>query len=153
MATEIAPRRSPASGPVGLISQAVNAIALSNETCTPKALVEYARPKDSPLHSQFEWNDKVGGEAFRELQAASMIRSVRLISETGKSGPAYVSIRLTEDGNRGYVPVKTAMDSEVGRAMVLQEAKAYLVGGRHRYAFLTEYAGVWQAIDEAVTEE
>lgn len=153
MATELAKRRSPNSSPTALISAAVNAIALENETCTPKALVAYARAKDSPLHNQFEWNDKVCGEAYREFQAAAMIRSIRLVSDTGKSGPAYVSVRLTEEGNRGYVPVKTAMDSDVGRAMVLQEAKDALTGYRRRYAYLTELTGVWEAIDQAIEED
>ena len=37
---------------------------------TPKRLVDANRAEDAPLHGEFEWNDTVAAEAYREGQAA-----------------------------------------------------------------------------------
>jgi hypothetical protein len=49
----------------------------------PTAVVSYARPKRSPLHDEFEWNDKVAGEQFRLQQARRLIRVTVRRSPTG----------------------------------------------------------------------
>jgi hypothetical protein len=44
-------------------------------------LLAAARPKDSPAHSGFEWNDKKAGHEFRLIQARGWIRRVTIIHE------------------------------------------------------------------------
>lgn len=44
-------------------------------------LLDAARPKDSPAHKAFEWNDKKAGEEYRLTQARHWIRRVRIIHE------------------------------------------------------------------------
>lgn len=58
---------------------------------TPQSVVDIARPKGSPLHSHFEWNDKVAGEKYRLSQAGELIRSVRL--ERGDGREKFGSLR------------------------------------------------------------
>lgn len=45
---------------------------------TPSQVVDAARSTNSPLHSYFEWDDKVAANKFRADQADDMIRSVRV---------------------------------------------------------------------------
>lgn len=45
---------------------------------SPELIVEAARPKTHPLHGRFEWNDKIAGHEYRLIQAAEMIRSVKV---------------------------------------------------------------------------
>lgn len=69
---------------------------------TPIAVVEDARPEESPLHHRFEWDDLVAGELFRLNQAAALIRSVHVtIQVPGRKEPsrvrAYVSTAGSEE--------------------------------------------------------
>lgn len=56
----------------------LQAIYDRNRYLTPQLVVEEARPKTHPLHSQFEWNDRIAGEKYREQQASELIRSVKI---------------------------------------------------------------------------
>lgn len=38
-----------------------------------KSLLDASRPEDAPLHSEFEWNDSIAAEKFREGQARNII--------------------------------------------------------------------------------
>ncbi len=44
----------------------------------PEAVVEAARPEDSPLHECFTWDDRIAGEAWRLQEARVLIRTVRV---------------------------------------------------------------------------
>ena len=56
-------------------------------------VVECARPKNSPLHSAFEWSDKKAAHEYRLNQARTLIRAVIIVSDDGKkSDPVYVHI-------------------------------------------------------------
>ena len=44
----------------------------------PKDLVDASRPKDAPLHNEFEWDDRIASEKYREVQAGYIIHSVRV---------------------------------------------------------------------------
>jgi hypothetical protein len=44
-------------------------------------LVEAARPKESPAHKAFEWNDTKAGHEYRLIQARQWIRRVTIIHE------------------------------------------------------------------------
>ena len=67
------------------ITKGVTQIAqeLYNESGSVKTedLVERAKPKDSPAHRGFEWNDKKAGHEFRLIQARQWIRRVTIIHE------------------------------------------------------------------------
>ncbi|MGA0909049.1 MAG: hypothetical protein ACO3QS_06425 [Burkholderiaceae bacterium] len=48
-------------------------------TIKPAAVVNEARPEDAPLHPAFEWRDPVAAEQWREHQASTLIKVVRVI--------------------------------------------------------------------------
>lgn len=50
---------------------------------TPPAVVDAARPEESPLHSCFEWDDGRAAEQYRLVQAGTLIRRVRVTVITG----------------------------------------------------------------------
>jgi hypothetical protein len=45
-----------------------NTIGLTNEN-----LVNASRPEDAPLHNEFEWDDTIAAEKYRNVQAGKMI--------------------------------------------------------------------------------
>ena len=48
---------------------------------TPSALVDAAKPKDSPAHDGFEWSDKKAGHEYRLWQARGWFRRIEIRSE------------------------------------------------------------------------
>lgn len=69
---------------------------------TSVAVVEAARPEESPLHHRFEWDDHVASDLYRLTQAAALIRSVHVtIQVQGRKDPsrvrAFVSTTTTEE--------------------------------------------------------
>jgi hypothetical protein len=63
----------------------LNRIKLRDAALTARAVVEESRPDDAVLHPIFEWDDTRAAESYREHQATSLIRSVRLIAEPDDS--------------------------------------------------------------------
>lgn len=67
-----------------------------------KAVVDAARPLDSPLHNKFEWDDTVAAEHYREGQARRLIRTVRVVhQQTQQSYAAFVHV-VVEGKQEGY---------------------------------------------------
>ena len=48
-------------------------------TIRPAAVVDEARPEEAPLHRAFEWRDPVAAEQWREHQASTLIKVVRVV--------------------------------------------------------------------------
>jgi hypothetical protein len=72
---------------------------------TPKAVVQAAEPKSAPLHPLFEWRDKVAGNMYREWQARTVIKSIKVeyLTEEGttRDRPGFLNVRvMEEDGTR-----------------------------------------------------
>lgn len=120
---------------------------------TPGAVVEAARPDDHPLHGQFEWDDSVAGAAFRCVQAAQMIRSVKIIVERQAGSDeehkvrAWLPARYAGDSDAtpgSYLPT-TAIEAPESRAFLLRQMRREAEAFRRRYSHLSEY---WEFLDE-----
>ncbi len=61
------------------VQEVVNKIYAEVGEVRPSALVEAARPKSSPAHNAFEWDDSKAGEEYRLIQARTWIRNVQII--------------------------------------------------------------------------
>jgi hypothetical protein len=114
---------------------------------TPSALVEASRPEDAPLHGEFEWDDAVAAERYRENQAGYIIRSVEVVVQ-GVEQPvrAFVSVDV-EGGGKVYEDVLAVVQNATKSAALLREAKAELASFRRKYKALEELAEVFAAID------
>ena len=116
--------------------------------CTPSALVDAARPKRSPLHDRYVWNDTEAGELYRLEQARAQLRTVRVvIDDVRQDAPAFVVVRVaTDDGStvRGYQPLRVALMSAVTREQVLADATRLLEGAWGRVASLEAALGEGQ---------
>lgn len=63
------------------VTRAVQTLVDDHGEARPSALVDMARPKTSPIHSAFEWNDKKAAEQYRLIRARNWIRTVRVTYE------------------------------------------------------------------------
>lgn len=92
---------------------------------TPQLVVDTARNPEHPLHSRFEWDDSVAGEAWRRQQAHELIRKAKVVyreadeSTPEKSVRAFVAIRAEE----GHVfdPVEEVAEDPFRRKLALAD--------------------------------
>lgn len=138
------------------LQQSLESLANQNGgELTPSAVVDYARPKTSPIHDRFTWNDKEAGEKFRLMEAAMMIRSVRISFEDdggNATAPvrAWVNIRERHDEPGVYIPIQKALTSSETSSMILDQAKREADAFRQKYASLSAARKLVEAIGEFV---
>ena len=81
------------------VQEVVNKIYVEVGEVRPSALVEAARPKSSPAHNAFEWDDSKAGEEYRLIQARTWIRNVQIIVDEQPERLIHMpSIVRDEDG-------------------------------------------------------
>lgn len=115
----------------------------------PEIVVESARPKASPLHSRFEWDDGKAGDAYRLWQARQLIKVVVEIIP-GMNEATEVFVSLSPDRKEsGYRITTEVLSDEQLREQLLQDALAEMNVFRIKYARLKELSGVFNAIDKA----
>lgn len=138
------------------LQQSLEAVAQRNGGyLTPSAVVAYAKPKSSPIHDRFTWDDKEAGEKFRLFEAACLIRSVRISYEKDNGEPsapvrAWVNIREKNDEPGVYIPIQRALSSAETRDAILEDAKRDAEAFRKKYAGLQAAKKIVEAIGEFV---
>lgn len=114
----------------------------ANARLTPPDVVNTARDPLHPLHHRLEWDDSKGGEKYRLVQAAELIRSVKITyAETSKGGPKHVRafhsvIRV--DGP-SYLPIEDIAVDPFTRELVLRQAEREWRELRRKYGHLEEF--------------
>lgn len=129
------------------VGQTIEKIEERDGFCHPAALVNEARPEDSPLHPLCEWDDHTAAERHREDQMRRVISSLTVVGAPVKDSPAFISVRIsTEKGS--YISTVRAKENRQYLDFALMEAKRQLSYVRRRYGMLKELQEVWKAIDE-----
>jgi hypothetical protein len=129
----------------------------SGGALSPRAVVEAARDPDSPLHSEFEWDDSTAAEGFRLVQAGALIRRVRikLIVEDEKTktvsfqvSRAFESVpKLRGKDSGSYVAIEQIADQPDLRNDVVADVLRQLKMLRKKHEKLEALAGVWEEVD------
>jgi len=139
--------------PAQVVGEAVERIAATHGGVTPAMLVEHARPKTAPLHPAFEWDDGVAAEEWRRTQARYLLRMLVIReADAGEAQPpepirAFVSV-TTQEGERRYLSVVTAMSDAEMRFQIVERAWRELLEWRARYLNYQEFADIFRAVDE-----
>lgn len=118
----------------------------SLEKLTPQNLVDLARDEKSVLHSDFEWNDTIAGEKYRNIQASEMIRLLVIETEDANIEPIRVFQKVEE--THVYEPTKMIVQQEDKYQSLLKQAKADLEVFRKRYHSLVELQEIFEQIDK-----
>lgn len=126
-------------------------------TLKPVDVVDAARPDDSPIHSQFEWDDDTAAEQWRLHQARNLINAVVISYPVGSREQVehrvFVSLSTDRQKDAEGYRLMTDVMSDVGhRSQLLADAKRDMIGFKSRYRTLTELADVFAAIDHVVQE-
>ena len=123
----------------------LTAIYRNHGELTPELVVEEARPLDAPLHHRFEWDDTVAGEAYRKVQAAELVRSVRIQIPDAPSGErryvrAFQSFHEAGDRRTGYIPTEELVQDELLTKILLKELQREIGDLKRKYGHLMEFA-------------
>ena len=120
---------------------------------TAKNLVEASRDVNAPLHNEFEWDDTVAAEKWREEQAACIIRHL-IIVETEYEAPHYKDRAFVHTGEKetGYVPLKDALSNKKWKENLLKAAYKDMEIFRAKYHRLEELSDVIKDIDQILSK-
>lgn len=118
---------------------------------TAKNLLDASRDEDAPLHSEFEWNDTVAAEAYREVQAMNIIRMICIAPEKEEKEPtrAFFKISVPRTYEGTHIILKNADKRSALLDVALKELEAF----RRKYAMLSELAHVFASIDEVTDKQ
>jgi hypothetical protein len=110
---------------------------------TPAQVIEAAKPKKSPIHDFFEWDNEVAGEKYREWQARYLLGRIEVVitvdgdEQDIKAFHNIVTV-VPEDGSegreRGYVTVADLRENPDYLDIVLEDAKKEIVFWEKRYS-------------------
>ncbi len=123
----------------------------------PEQVVDAARPKNSPIHDLFEWDDSTAAERYRLSQARNFVNhlEVVVISHSGeRTTKAFHSVIVThgDTRERGYCSLETIVENEDLNAQVIRKALGELTYWRDKYSEYKAYPElqiVFKAIETA----
>mgnify|MGYP003150889521 CR=1 FL=1 len=72
---------------------------------TPKKLVELAKPKRSPIHKYFTWDNKECGEKYRLYEATHIIKAIVIVIE---DEPVKAFHSIIKGQSREYISLEEA---------------------------------------------
>lgn len=117
-----------------------------NNELTPDQVVAEATPESHPLHDRFEWNDAVAGHEYRKVQAAELIRSVKIVyRETPAGEPVKVRAFVSTSSDAGsksqaYHPTEKVLQDDFARKLLLQNCQREIDALTRKYGHLAEFA-------------
>ncbi|MFH1184708.1 MAG: hypothetical protein V1755_06670 [Chloroflexota bacterium] len=120
------------------------------EEVTAAEIVEAARPKRSPGHCYFQWDDTVAAEEYRLAQARWLIRHIEIVVD-GETTRAFhhVTIRTEEEEfDRSFYMSSVRISKQPALSnQVIQRALRELQGWKKRYKQYQEiFGGVFREI-------
>jgi len=139
------------------VNQVVNEIYKRDGQVKPSTLVEEARPKSSPVHDAFEWDNKKASEEYRLLQARQWIRRVTIVIEDRTERfihvPILVSISSTNETIEGipsdkegyYKPISIVAKSEDEYDRAMSQVVGTLKSAQNAFNELKEIAEIKKA--------
>lgn len=116
---------------------------------TPKNLLDANRDENAPLHSEFEWNDTIAAEKYRERQAQHIIACLCVRAETTngeKSEPIRAFLKTAPESEYQSLEVilQSADSHSAMLAMALKELKAF----KRKYNSLAELKPLFDVLED-----
>lgn len=118
------------------------------EEKTPQNLVDYAEEHpDCELYKCFTWDDRKAANEYRKSEARQVLRLL-VYKEDTEEDEAPTMIRVLQNVEQEYKPVKLIVKNNDEYKSLLKRAKAELAAFRLRYKQIAELETVLDAIDE-----
>ena len=146
------------------IRKELTAIFSGPSGLTPKSVIEVAKDPRSILHSYFTWDDSEAGRKYREMEAAFLIRRVKVTIDASDSTPItlrcfshikHLSADGTIDTSRpgAYMPITEAMKNPSALEQIMSNARSELRAFSVKYHQLKEVmemSDVFDAIEGVI---
>lgn len=110
-----------------------------------KNLLDLNRPEDAPLHGEFEWNDTIAAESWREQQARHIINSLVICPENSEPVRSFFHI---ENAGNTYQSIHTILHSKDSTELLFDSALKELQAVQRKYSAIQQLAKVWDAIEK-----
>lgn len=117
----------------------------------PSMLVEAAKPKTSPAHEGFEWNNSKAGHEFRLIQARTWIRKIEIvIDERPPERLVHIPVYTLDESDvkerEGYYrPISIVAGDEYEYMLALSAAKTRVIAAKAAYEELKKAATKFKA--------
>jgi hypothetical protein len=118
----------------------------------PEDVVQAAKPKSSPLHNRFDWDDGTAAHNWRLEQARHIIRVFVQVLETDKGtaeSRVFVALSSDKSSGGGYRVLTDVLCDDILRKALLQDAYEDMRRFTQKYSALKELADVFNAMDKA----
>ena len=119
------------------------------------AVVEAARPTESPLHSHFEWDDVKASNEYRLWQARQLIRvCVHVIDKSpNESDRIWVSLKSDRSSPGGlYRPTVSVLSDKALREQLLRDAIDEFDYFQKKFGQLKELVDVFRAMRKVAAQ-
>ena len=123
-------------------------------------LIERARPKGSPLHREFTWDNGVAADQWRLHEARKVVQSVEVIYDDAQPTRAWQSVTVTTTDDNGkpaarkvFRSIGEILDDPMQRSELLARAISDATLWRRKYADLQELTQIHAAIDDAMLKK
>lgn len=117
----------------------------------PEDVVKAARPKSSPLHDKFDWDDGTAAHNWRLEQARHLIRVFVQVIDTGEGNTEsrmFVALSSDRPGGGGYRVLTEVLGDDTLRRALLQDAYEDMRRFTQKYSTLVELTDVFRAMDK-----
>jgi len=119
----------------------------------PVQIVQAARPKDSPLHGKFTWDNRKAAEEYRLWEARELVKVYWYVAEGSRERvPVFISLSSDRPVKAGYRSSADVLANPDQRGEWLQMALADLQSWKRSYAALTELKPVFAAIARVIAK-
>jgi hypothetical protein len=116
------------------------------------AVVKAAKPKRSPIHHRFDWDDTTAADSWRLEQARKLIVSVRVEITTPEQHTfvvhGYTSLSADRQNGGGFRWTPKVLTTAEQRQDMVHTALAEFRVLKIKYAHLKELAGIFGEIDK-----
>jgi len=132
----------------------IRKLAEKHGSITAEIVVAEAKKKTSPLHSHFQWDDTKAARQFRLIQAAELIRRIKVEYIVSENHTVRVRAfhNVTEDCEEPesgfFVSLETALSVESYREQLLEQCKRDMQAFKAKYSALAEVSHIINAMDQ-----
>ena len=118
-----------------------------------KTLVDVSRPEDAPLHQEFEWDNDVAAERWRQHQGRNLINALVMIPDDEEQNENINEVRVffkVDSINREqYESTRVLIQTQGGKDALRDMARKELAQYRNKYLTILQWAGADTGINEA----
>lgn len=112
---------------------------------TAKNLLDANRDESAPLHSEFEWDDSIAAESFRESQARHIINCLCIKQTEDKAEPVRAFFAVSQPS---YESLSVILQSKEKHESLLEMALKELRSFQAKYHALKQLEPVFEAIEK-----